>query len=66
MYISFMQEVLGVSPVTFEERLFFLMIALVLIAMMEVYKFCGKIPEQIGRRSISVRVLNGGVLKKSH
>jgi hypothetical protein len=42
MYISFMQEVLGVSPVTFEEWLFFLMIALVLIAMMEVYKFAGK------------------------
>jgi len=42
MYIPFMQEVLGVSPVTFEEWLIFLFIALILIAVMEVYKFVGK------------------------
>jgi len=42
MYIPFMQEVLGVSPVTFEEWLIFLGIALILIAVMEVYKFAGK------------------------
>jgi magnesium-transporting ATPase (P-type) len=42
MYIPFMQDVLGVSPVTFEEWLFFLGIALVLIAVMEMYKFVGK------------------------
>jgi len=42
MYIPFMQDVLGVSPVTFEEWLIFLMIALILIAVMEVYKFAGK------------------------
>ncbi len=42
MYIPFMQDVLGVSPVTFEEWLIFLGIALVLIAVMEVYKFVGK------------------------
>jgi magnesium-transporting ATPase (P-type) len=42
MYIPFMQDVLGVSPVTFEEWLTFLVIALVLIAVMEVYKFVGK------------------------
>ena len=42
MYIPFMQDVLGVAPVTFEEWLFFLGIALVLIAVMEAYKFVGK------------------------
>ncbi|MDP2796559.1 MAG: cation-translocating P-type ATPase C-terminal domain-containing protein, partial [Methanoregula sp.] len=42
MYIPFMQDVLGVSPVTFEEWLIFLGIALILIAVMEVYKFVGK------------------------
>lgn len=42
MYIPFMQEVLGVSPVTFEEWLIFLGIALILIGVMEVYKFVGK------------------------
>jgi hypothetical protein len=42
MYMPFMQDVLGVSPVTFEEWLFFLGIALVLIAVMEMYKFVGK------------------------
>ena len=42
MYIPFMQDVLGVSPVMFEEWLLFLMIAIVLIAVMRVYKFAGK------------------------
>lgn len=42
MYIPFMQDVLGVEPVTFEEWLIFLFIALLLIAVMEVYKFVGK------------------------
>jgi len=42
MYIPFMQDVLGVSPVTFEEWLIFLGIALILIAVMEAYKFIGK------------------------
>ena len=42
MYIPFMQDVLGVSPVTFEEWLIFLGIALVLIGVMEVYKFIGR------------------------
>jgi len=43
MYIPFMQDVLGVSPVTVEEWLFFLGIALVLIAVMEAFKFVGKL-----------------------
>jgi magnesium-transporting ATPase (P-type) len=43
MYIPFMQDVLGVSPVTVEEWLFFLGIALVLIAVMEAFKFIGKL-----------------------
>jgi magnesium-transporting ATPase (P-type) len=43
MYIPFMQDVLGISPVTFEEWLFFLGIALVLIAVMEAFKFVGKL-----------------------
>lgn len=42
MYIPFMQDVLGVSPVTFDEWAICLGIALVLVAMMEVYKFAGK------------------------
>ena len=42
MYIPFMQDVLGVAPVTFEEWLIFLGIALVLMAVMEAYKFVGK------------------------
>ena len=42
MHIPFMQDVLGVAPVTFEEWLIFLGIALVLIAVMEAYKFAGK------------------------
>jgi magnesium-transporting ATPase (P-type) len=42
MYIPFMQDVLGVSPVTFGEWLTLLGIALILIAVMEVYKFMGK------------------------
>jgi len=45
MYIPFMQDVLGVAPVTFEEWLFFLGIALLLIAVMETYKFLGKHPQ---------------------
>lgn len=42
MYIPFLQDVLGVQPVTVEEWLIFLGIALVLIAVMESYKFLGK------------------------
>lgn len=42
MYIPLMQDVLGVTPVTFEEWLIFLGIALVLMAVMEAYKFVGK------------------------
>lgn len=42
MYIPFMQDVLGVSPVTFEEWVLFLVIALGLIGAMEVYKFVGR------------------------
>ncbi len=43
MYTPFMQEVLGVGPVTFEEWLIFLGIALTLIVVMEAYKFMGRI-----------------------
>jgi hypothetical protein len=43
MYIPFMQDVLEVSPVTFAEWLFFLGIALTLIAVMEAFKFVGKL-----------------------
>ena len=43
MYIPFMQDVLGVSPVTFAEWLFFLGIALTLIGVMEAFKFVGKL-----------------------
>jgi magnesium-transporting ATPase (P-type) len=42
MYIPFMQDVLGVAPVTFEEWILFLGIALVLMVVMEAYKFVGK------------------------
>jgi magnesium-transporting ATPase (P-type) len=43
MYVPFMQDVLGISPVTFQEWLFFLGIALTLIAVMEAFKFAGKL-----------------------
>lgn len=42
MYIPFMQDVLGVSPVTFEEWVSLMIIALGLIGVMEVYKFVGR------------------------
>ena len=42
MYIPFMQDVLGVTPITFGEWIIFLGIALVLMAVMEAYKFVGK------------------------
>jgi len=38
MYVPFMQEILGVAPVSFGEWLAFLAIALVLIGVMEGYK----------------------------
>ena len=57
MYIPFMQDVLGVAPVTFEEWLIFLGIALVLMAVMEAYKFVGKFRNnEMGRVSHGMTV----------
>ncbi|WAC04374.1 MAG: HAD-IC family P-type ATPase [Methanoregula sp.] len=42
MYIPFMQNALGVSPVTFDEWFLLLGISLGVIAVMELYKFVGK------------------------
>jgi magnesium-transporting ATPase (P-type) len=42
MYIPFMQDVLGISPVTFEEWVFLMIIALGLVGVMEVYKIVGR------------------------
>ncbi len=47
MYIPFMQDVLGVAPVTFDEWLIFFMMALTLIAVMEVYKYGGKFRNRV-------------------